>query len=332
VLTDKQKIELEEILLDYRDHLITIRSLRENTAETYIRRINLLVKFLDKPVAEISLKDLTNYNLELRSRNCSINYLRLSLSSWKSFFGWYAKQFDGTNIAEPIRALKEEVTFPSIPNKSEVLRMIRVYDVNNQNQLRNAALLAILADTGMRVSEVVKLTVGDIKKEGNQFIVTVPRTKGSRQRMVPFAYLIEGGFISELWSLYWMYVRISCQRKLNEPLFQKSADYLRRHYDVKNKGITTQAVRLVFKKTCQRANIDEGYSPHAFRHFYATYLAADDTNIILIKDRLGHSNVETTMKYIHFADLISSDSAKHSPLAGEKSERLTGLSKIMKGI
>ena len=129
--------------------------------------------------------------------------------------------------------------------------------------------------SGLRISEFQSLDTGDI--EAGKFKVT---GKGSKDRMV---YLTEK-----------LYKKIDKMRKKpDEPL-------LTNRY---GNRLSQVSIRKVIKVLIKKAGVDKDISAHSLRHTFATRLLREGINIVTISKLLGHSDVKTTMRYLHISDI-----------------------------
>ena len=199
------------------------------------------------------------------------------------------------------------------------------------SRLRNAAIICLFADTGIRRGELQALRVGDVQQQEKQFILQVSGEKTYTQRMIPFSYLEEGSLVAETWCAYWQMVKYVKQWTGEDYLFQREAISTKwnketgkyedgKEYHWGAGPMTTQNIHQIVKQAAVKAGLNNAnrISPHTLRHFFATSLAMDGINITIIQKRLGHASLDRTQIYIHYADIQKSDSAKNNPMSRSK--------------
>ncbi len=144
--------------------------------------------------------------------------------------------------------------------------------------IKEKAILSLLAYSGLRNQEICNLKVKDIDFSSNQLIINLG--KGDKNRVVN----IDGLCINILYKYLKEY-----QKPNKEYLFTTI-----RH----NNKYQTYIIRRLVKKVVKRTNIKKRVYPHLFRHSLACHLIENGANIISVQNHLGHSCIETTMKYI----------------------------------
>ena len=148
---------------------------------------------------------------------------------------------------------------------------------------RDRAILELLYASGLRVSELVGLDLGNMDRAGQMLRVL---GKGRKERVVPF-----GTKAREALEAYWPL--------RDEILEQPSTKGNVQAVFVNRRGgrLTTSSVRTLVKKYAKLCNIDWSLHPHSLRHAFATHLLADGADLRAIQDLLGHVSLSTTQRY-----------------------------------
>lgn len=148
---------------------------------------------------------------------------------------------------------------------------------------RDRAILEILYGSGLRVSELVGLDLGNVDRAGQMLRVL---GKGRKERVVPF-----GSKALAALEAYWP-VR---DEILANPKFKcdLEAVFINHH----GGRLTTESIRQLVKKYARLCHIDWRLHPHALRHAFATHLLADGADLRAIQDLLGHVSLSTTQRY-----------------------------------
>lgn len=172
-----------------------------------------------------------------------------------------------------IKAPKIGQQHPVVLTKDEISRLI---DAAGSTQ--SERIIKLLYATGMRVSEVVKLRFEDIGEDGT---VHIKSGKGNKDRITIFP------------------------EALREEL--RGTGYV-----FGDSPMTTRNVQQIIKRAAKRAGIQKHVTPHVLRHSFATHLLEDGTDVRIIQELLGHSNLQTTQIYTH----VSKETIKNvkSPL------------------
>jgi integrase/recombinase XerC len=148
---------------------------------------------------------------------------------------------------------------------------------------RDRAILELLYASGLRVSELVGLNLGDIDRAGQMLRVL---GKGRKERVVPF-----GSSAQTALEAYWP-VR---DEILNRPraASELQAVFLNHYAD----RLGTRSVRAIVKKYSRLADVNWDLHPHSLRHAFATHLLADGADLRAIQELLGHVSLSTTQRY-----------------------------------
>ncbi|HXY79617.1 MAG TPA: tyrosine recombinase XerC [Candidatus Bathyarchaeia archaeon] len=148
---------------------------------------------------------------------------------------------------------------------------------------RDRAILELLYASGLRVSEIVGLNVGDIDKPGQMLRVL---GKGNKERVVPF-----GAKASAALETYWPL------RSQILSYAQGKTDYEAVFLNHMGGRLTDRYVHMLVKKYSRLANVNWDLHPHSLRHAFATHLLADGADLRAIQELLGHASLSTTQRY-----------------------------------
>lgn len=192
-------------------------------------------------------------------------------------------RLDNRVIALP--KLKREKKIPNILNQKELKKIFAATKL-----FRHRVLLMLIYSAGLRSSEIINLKISDI--DFVRKTIYIRQSKYKKDRIVPLSKYIS----HELKKYLKIY-------KPNEWLFNG----INSNCPYSKTGIT-----WVLNDAVKRAKIQKKVSLHVIRHSYATHLLEEGVNIVTLKELLGHSDIETTMIYLHVAqcDVIRA----HSPL------------------
>jgi site-specific recombinase XerD len=154
--------------------------------------------------------------------------------------------------------------------------------------VRNSALVEVLLGTGLRVSELCGLTIGDIYLRSGRADVVVRHGKGDKARIVAISHSL-AGYLTEL--LAWK-ATVGEHVEPRQPVF------------VSERGsfLTRSAVHRIWKTTLKSAGLPETWGVHATRHSYAVEVYRKTHDLRLTQRLLGHSNISTTTVYASLLD------------------------------
>ncbi|WP_355659495.1 site-specific tyrosine recombinase XerD [Halomonas salifodinae] len=207
------------------------------------------------------------------------------LSSLRRFYRW-ALMTERLG-ADPLAGVRLPKVRPSLPNtldEAEVERLLAAPDTSTPLGLRDRAMLEVLYGCGLRVSELVNLSLASVNLR--QGVVRV-LGKGDKERLVPLG---EEGIV-------WLerYLRAGrgalMQDATRPALFPGRGDAC----------LTRQAFWYRIKVHARAAGITRPLSPHTLRHAFATHLLNHGANLRVVQLLLGHSDLSTTQIYTHVA-------------------------------
>ena len=254
---------------------------QESTLKQYIREITKCRNVINKNFEDITSNDLRCYFAILRERDkISMRTLQSRRRYLNSF--WEFLKNEGFVKSNPIKSIESFKTDSKLKQSfsGKELTDLRA----SCNDIREVALLEFLYATGLRVSELCKLNIGDIDMQKQEFKVV---GKGNKERIV---YIhdnalrwIEKYFIWRMKKENLTFLELE-----NKPLFVTSKKPYER--------LTVAGVQYLLKQMGKRANVDNVH-PHRFRRTFATDLLGRGMRIEEVMVLMGHVKVETTLIY-----------------------------------
>ena len=207
------------------------------------------------------------------------------LSSFRRFFRYLMRE--GGIREDPTAQIAMPKIGRSLPrslSEAEVESLLGAPAVADPLGYRDRTMLEVLYATGLRVSELVSLKLGQINM--NQGVTRV-LGKGNRERMIPLGEE----------AVRWLKAFISGAR--NDILLDRSTDYL--FPTRRGDRMTRQAFWHIIKRYARKAGVDRKLSPHTLRHAFATHLLNHGADLRVVQMLLGHSDLSTTQIYTHVA-------------------------------
>lgn len=251
-------------------NLLRLKNYSVNTIEVYKNWFSIFLRsFPDHKPSEITKKEilqfLTDYKNGGQWSSTGQNQL---ISSIKFFFEHVLKQ--PSTIYSMPRAQKES-RLPTVFDEKEILAII-----NATENLKHKTIICLAYSGGLRVSEIVNLKIEDV--DSKRMIITLRQAKGQKDRQVMLAeklLLMLRDYYKEYKPKVWMFEG------------QNGEAY------------SPRSIQLVLKASKEKAGIKKKGSIHALRHSFATHLLEGGTDIMSIKELLGHSSIRTTSIYTH---------------------------------
>src|SRR5919202_1884762 len=264
---------MEQLLEQFFDHLAPA------DASTGARR-----EFDIKQIDHITIREWLSQLHTARKQKSSI---ARKLAALRTFFQFLVREgVVEMNPAKLVATPRLEKKLPNHLSIEDAIRFIETPDTETDLGKRDRAILEMLYGTGVRVSELVKLNLGDIDFKEKLVRVTGKRRK---QRIVPFGDPALHALLN------YMTVRNSFLQ--NAPPDERDTQAVFLNYQ--GTRITTRSVgRMVDKYITQCAGI-HNISPHALRHSFATHLLDSGADLRDIQELLGHARLSTTQIYTH---------------------------------
>lgn len=245
---------------------LKLRGFSPLTVRNYCFFVKKFMEKTGKPSAELDENDAKRYLSGLFDDK-SKNTIMLAAASLKFYYMNILKKGFGE-----VRMPKKDKQLPIVLTKDEVKQLI-----NSADNEKSRLIMSMLYSSGLRVSELVNLKVGDV--DFKQLTGWVRKGKGSKDRI------------------------FTLSQTLAEDLQSYLADRTYVYMFSKMKPLTTRNIQKIIAGSRVKAGINKKVTPHTLRHSFATHLLEQGTDIRLIQALLGHSSLTTTQVYTH----VSSD-------------------------
>ena len=281
------------------DALWMERGVSENTLSAYRSDLQKFALWLDKNKCQMVIAEESHVRSYLASmQGRSARTMARHLSSIRRLYSYLVRE--GMMKHDPsarIEVPKIGEQLPKSLTETEVEELLRAPDTGTSLGLRNRTMLETLYASGLRVSELISLQVGQVNLR--QGVVRV-LGKGSKERLVPL-----GEEAVEWLTRYQQGARV-------ELLGQKISDAL---FPTKRGGaMSRQAFWYLIKRYAVIAGINKTISPHVLRHAFATHLLNHGADLRVVQMLLGHSDISTTQIYTHVArERLKNLHAVHHP-------------------
>lgn len=236
----------------------------------YIVSLRAKERYLGHP-----LRDRMNVNGCIKS-NTVCTYSRAT----RTFLNWmYKTGYLKKKITEDVKFPRKDDDMIVPLLNSEVMAIDAVFDCAQENDLRNLCIIHLMLDAGLRSSEVIALTPGDLIFDSHA--ITINRSKCDKSRVVPMVPPLE--------QMLREYVQIF---KPSGTLFRKVDE---------NKGINESVMKALFLRIKRNTGIDRIH-PHLLRHTFATSYIMGGGNLERLRLLLGHYDYDVTRIYLHLAN------------------------------
>ena len=277
---------MTDYIADYRTWLQEEKHASDNTLSSYLRDINQFKTWLlgaGSPDLRRVKKDTINeYMLYLSGAGKSPATITRCTASLKSFYAcMLGRGAVKTNPAKNIAALKVERKCPEILTSKEVELFLEQPKCVDEKGYRDHAMLELLYATGIRVSELIGLDVGDVNLEGG-FIRCRSKT---RERIIPLyrtAIKALRDYITDI-----------------RPRIISGPDEQALFVNMNGGRMSRQGFWKIIKYYQEKAEISKDITPHTLRHSFAVHLLENGADLRSIQEMLGHADISSTQIYAH---------------------------------
>ncbi len=281
--------DIENHMLLYKDYIEYERRLSKNTVYSYDNDLDkyhdyLLSQHINK-ISSITKENISNYLIELsKDENLTTTSIARKLTTIKNFHAFlYQHEYISVDVSSSVERPKLRKQLPKVLTVEEVDRLLDIEKATIFDY-RDKAMLELIYATGLRVSELLSLTMNDIDLEN---CVVRCMGKGKKERMIPIGeYVLDSmhEYLERRPKLYNM--------KKDDHLF------LNNH----GKVMSRSGFFKMLKHRLNACNIHVDVSPHTLRHSFATHMLENGSDLRTIQELLGHSDISTTRIYTHISN------------------------------
>lgn len=275
---------------EFLSYLAVERGLSKNTISAYSTDLrNFAEKMAAKGMEDpdsVRRQDIMDYLMTLKeSGTCCSNSISRALVSIKMFYKFLVRErLAKDDVPGVLESPKLVRPLPNVIGLNDVEKLLAAPDVRDPNGVRDKAALELMYATGMRVSELVELTmdgldldVGYVKCKG----------KGDKERIVPI-----GKKAKVALEKYIQNARPKLQKKSAQPDQHVFLSRL-------GKKLSRMSFWKMIKSNAKRARIRSEVTPHTLRHSFATHLLERGADLRVVQEMLGHADISTTQVYTH---------------------------------
>lgn len=279
----------ETHIKNFGSYLKLERSLSANSIHAYVRDVEKLAQFIEMKFATISPLVVSSKHLQAFLQY--INELDMSafsqariLSGIKAFYKYLL--FEEMIEKDPtalIEGPKLGRKLPDTLDYEEIVKMLDAIDLSKPEGARNRAILEVLYSSGLRVSELVDLKIGNVYFDMG-FLRVIG--KGNKERLVPI-----GKDALKFMKIYLDEIRV------HVPVQKESESHV--FLNRRGKKLSRVMIFMIIKDLAATIGLPKKISPHTFRHSFATHLIEGGADLRAVQEMLGHESITTTEIYTH---------------------------------
>jgi integrase/recombinase XerD len=278
---------MEHQIEEFTAHMAVERNLSPRTIAAYRRDLHQFAAWLDEQSIDLRSVERTtvrDYLGSRRDRGLSPRSAARALSTLRSFFRFLLRtEVLGTDPTLNLRSPSLWKTVPHVLTPDEIESLLAAPDTTTDLGLRDRAMIETLYSTGLRVSELVGLTLERTRLDPG-FVRIIG--KGRKERLVPLGSA----------AVSWIEDYLSSARpRLNR---QHAPELFLNH---RGAGLTRQGFWKILRGHAVATGIRSEISPHVVRHSFATHLVENGADLRSVQLMLGHASLTTTEIYTHVA-------------------------------
>ena len=265
---------------------MSIKSRAESTCISYGRSLASMALHFKCLPTQLALDEIEDYlyTVKEQTKSDSDNFFKFAICSLR--FVFHMEGIDELRLKLPV--IKRNRKLPVVLSKEEITTMMNIPCL-----MKHRVMIALLYGCGLRCAELRNVMVTDI--DINRAVLHVRQGKGKKDRYMPLGKTMP--------VLLEKYIRIQKPKSWLFPgqRIIKKGDT--RFYTEFEPQFGKRSIQWAIKRAAQLAGVSKNISVHSLRHTYATHLLEDGVNILTIKELLGHSHIQTTMIYLHVAQV-----------------------------
>jgi len=279
----------EYFISQFKNYLKLERSLSDNSITAYVQDVVKLKQFaeISNPASDplkVSLEDIQDFLKYANELGMSPHSQARVISGIKSFYKYLVFEEeigqDPTALVESPRLGRK---LPDTLSYPEIERLFSAIDLSKPEGGRNRAMLEVLYSSGLRVSELTNLTLGNIFLDVGFLKIT---GKGDKERLVPI-----GKDASKYLTIYIEQIRINISIK------RGSENFI--FLNKRGSQLSRVTIFNIIKELAKIIGLKKNISPHTFRHSFATHLIEGGADLRAVQEMLGHESITTTEIYTH---------------------------------
>jgi integrase/recombinase XerD len=277
---------MDAALNQFYQHLGVERGLAPLTVEAYARDLQDFWEFLEERGRShwgaVALTDLQDYFVAQEARGLSARSRARRLSALRQFFRFLQREEKvEANPVELLDSPRLPRRLPQVLGEAEVAALLAAPDPGTPTGLRDQALLEVLYATGLRVSELVGLTIKQLDLRRG---LVRPLGKGGKERLVPMVALAVD--------------KLQLYLEQGRPRLLKGRESPYVFINYRGGRLSRQGFWKLLKQYALKAGV-KTLSPHTLRHSFATHLLSRGANLRVLQMLLGHADLATTQIYTH---------------------------------
>ncbi|MTV47786.1 tyrosine recombinase XerC [Heliobacillus mobilis] len=276
----------------YVDYLTAEKNVSPHTRFAYAGDLSQLLELLAMTVKQIPLPQTITANVlrlclnQLYRSKMERTSLARKLAAWRGFFRYLIREGQlSQNPMSRIRSPKIGRSLPKALSEAGMEKLLESYppDESDPKEVRDRAIVELFYASGLRVSELAGLNLGDVDLLSGHVRVL---GKGGKERIVPVGEMAVQSITTYI--------------EKSRPILNGQSQKTRALFLNRQGGrLTTRGIQNILAQMAKKTALDQRISPHMLRHSFATHLLDGGADLRALQEMLGHSKLSTTQIYTH---------------------------------
>lgn len=265
-----------EEMLQKMEEDMKLRNFSKYSFYTYSHKATEIVRYFNKPMEEVTTKEMRDFLLMLKEErkleDRTVNYYNSILRFL------YEVTLDIVLNKKQIPMLKNKRKICKVLTKEELSAFFHACDDSKYK-----TIFMLIYGSGLRIGETANLRIEDIESKKMRIFVREGKGRKQRYTILPKASL-------EMLREYY---------KKERPEHPEGYLFL----NSEGNPLKEERIRVYFRRYRRKAQLDDKFVVHSLRHSFATNLIEKGATLLQVKELLGHSNIRSTMEYVHVANI-----------------------------
>lgn len=297
-------------------------NLKERTIEGYVKNMRYFIEWAEDRHGEVMIMDVTAdmlrdyviwcandkeyyaghpFKAEFMKgkRGLSPASVNVRIRVLRTFFAvLYDEEVIDRNPAANLSLMRQDVDTVTPLTDEELYRFLKAPDRQQWAQWRDAIIMTLILDTGLRLNEICALEKPEIDFVRKLIVLPAAKNKNRKSRVLPLS--------------------TETARLLKQLITESEQHFETTYVFTTNYGeqLSEKTIQKAFDKYAEKAKLGRNVSPHVLRHNFATMAAENGMSIFHLQKIMGHADIATTRKYVQISEeSIADEHRKHSPLA-----------------
>jgi integrase/recombinase XerD len=280
---------MKEAIVNFLNYLSVEKGYSEHTIAAYRNDLTGLADFAQKQGLSswsgFTRQSMLSYLLDLKDRGYVATTVARKVAAGRSFFSFLVAE--GVIKTDPTENMSSPSVGKALPKPIPInqvrLLLEQPAKLSSAEARRDRVMLELLYASGMRISELVALNLGDVNIEGDYFVRCFG--KGRKERIIPL----------------YPQIALAIKKYIDEdrPRLAHGKNEKALFLNARGERLTRQGFWQKLKEYVKSAGLNAHISPHTLRHSFATHMLSGGADLRSVQELLGHANISTTQVYTH---------------------------------